>query len=159
MAVINVGIGELRVSRSPDLLRTTVGSCVGIIIYDPVKKVGGLAHIMLPKYTGGNKAKFADTGIEELIRVLVKEYGATKKNLAAKIAGGADMFNHGKDKLGILAIGKNNIEAVCNSLKSNRIRLVASDIGKNYGRTIEFDINTQKAKVFTFSLDRQILEL
>ena len=72
-----------------------LGSCIGIAIRDPITKIGGLAHIMLPDSTqiknNTNLYKFADTGIDELIRLLILK-GASKQRLVAKIAGGAQMF-------------------------------------------------------------------
>ena len=67
--VIKVGMADLNVCKSPDIITTLgLGSCIGIAVYDPVTKIGGLAHIMLPDSTqirnNLNKAKFADTGIE-----------------------------------------------------------------------------------------------
>ena len=72
-ATIKVGMADLNVCKAPDAITTLgLGSCIGIAVYDPVTKIGGLAHIMLPDSTkirnNSNIAKFADTGIEELIR-------------------------------------------------------------------------------------------
>ena len=69
--VIKVGMADLNVCKAPDMITTLgLGSCIGIAVYDPVTKVGGRAHIMLPDSTqmrnNSNIAKFADTGIEEL---------------------------------------------------------------------------------------------
>lgn len=72
-ATIKVGMADLNVCKAPDAITTLgLGSCIGIAVYDPVTKIGGLAHIMLPDSTkirnNSNIAKFADTGIEELIK-------------------------------------------------------------------------------------------
>ena len=93
--VVKVGMADLAVCVSPDSITTLgLGSCVGIALRDPVSKIGGLAHVMLPDSTqirnNSNIPKFADTGIEELVRLVVKE-GANRKNLVAKIAGGAEI--------------------------------------------------------------------
>ena len=74
--VVKVGMADLNICKSPDVITTLgLGSCIGIAVYDSVTKVGGLAHIMLPDSTkiknNTNIAKFADTGIEELIRRVV----------------------------------------------------------------------------------------
>ena len=94
--VIKVGMADLKICVSPDKVTTLgLGSCVGIAIRDPIAGIGGLAHIMLPDSTqikeNSNIAKFADTGIEELVRCIVKA-GGVRSRLEAKIAGGAQMF-------------------------------------------------------------------
>ena len=113
-------------------------------MYDPVTKVSGLAHIMLPDSTkiknNQNIAKFADTGIEELIKQMIK-IGASKTRLVAKIAGGAQMFafkTSTSQANDMMQVGARNVEAVKAVLKKEGIRLLAEDTGLNYGRTIEF---------------------
>ena len=93
---IKVGMADLNVCVSPDRITTLgLGSCVGIALRDPVTKIGGLAHIMLPDSTtirnNSNIPKFADTGIEELVKQVTRK-GANRSRLVAKIAGGAQMF-------------------------------------------------------------------
>ena len=94
--IIKVGMADLNICVSPDGITTLgLGSCVGIAVRDPVTKIGGLAHIMLPDSkeikNNTNIPKFADTGIEELIKQIVAK-GASRSRLVAKIAGGAQMF-------------------------------------------------------------------
>lgn len=143
--MIKVGMADLAVCKYPDALTTLgLGSCVGIALYDPVTKVSGLAHIMLPDSTkiknNQNIAKFADTGIEELIKQMIK-IGASKTRLVAKIAGGAQMFafkTSTSQASDMMQVGARNVEAVKAVLKKEGIRLLAEDTGLNYGRTIEF---------------------
>ena len=90
-ATIKVGIADLNVAQSPDILVTyALGSCVGICLYDRVKKIAGLSHIMLPDSTVTHGAvqiaRFADTAIPKLVQQMVAR-GATKRVLTAKIAG------------------------------------------------------------------------
>ena len=75
---IKVGMADLKVAHAPDSLTTLgLGSCIGLTLYDPVAKVGGLVHFMLPDSTklknNTNIAKFGDTGIKELLRVVLAE--------------------------------------------------------------------------------------
>lgn len=143
--MVKVGMADLAVCKYPDALTTLgLGSCVGIALYDPVTKVSGLAHIMLPDSTkiknNQNIAKFADTGIEELIKQMIK-IGASKTRLVAKIAGGAQMFafkTSTSQANDMMQVGARNVEAVKAVLKKEGIRLLAEDTGLNYGRTIEF---------------------
>lgn len=91
--IIKVGMADLKTCASPDGLTTLgLGSCVGIAIRDPVTQIGGLAHVMLPDSkeikNNSNIYKFADTGIEELVRQMVAR-GASRFRMVAKIAGGA----------------------------------------------------------------------
>ena len=124
--VIKVGMADLNICKSPDVITTLgLGSCIGIAVYDPSTKVGGLAHIMLPDSTkiknNSNIAKFADSGIEELIR-RVTDAGASKTRLVAKIAGGAKMFAvSGLSDVG--NIGARNAEASKAKLKELGLQL------------------------------------
>ena len=140
--VVKVGMADLKVCKEPDSLTTLgLGSCVGICLYDPVTKVSGMAHIMLPDSKqisrDKNPAKYADTGINLLISQMVA-LGANKSRLKAKIAGGAQMFafNAAAESLG--RVGDRNVEAVKANLAALRIPIIAEDTGLNYGRTIEF---------------------
>lgn len=139
--MIKVGMADLNICAAPDSITTLgLGSCVGIILFDSVKKLAGMVHIMLPDSTkiknNENLAKFADTGIDALIDKLVGA-GANKARLVAKIAGGAQMFAFSSNN-DMLRIGERNIEASKLKLKSLGIRLLAEDTGLDYGRTIEF---------------------
>lgn len=139
---IKVGMADLNVVKEPDKLTTLgLGSCVGISLYDRRAKVAGLAHIMLPSSkeikNNSNKAKFADSGIEELIKEMEK-LGARKSFLTAKIAGGAQMFNFNSSN-NALRIGDRNVEATKEKLKELNISILAEDTGGNFGRTIVFD--------------------
>ena len=142
MGMIKVGMADLNIGKSPDVITTIgLGSCIGIAVYDSVTKIGGLAHIMLPDSTrmknNSNVAEFADTGIEELIKKMT-EAGASKTRMVAKIAGGARMFEvSGLSDVG--NIGAKNAEASKKKLKELGIRLIAEDTGLNYGRTVELN--------------------
>lgn len=138
--MIKVGMADLKVCAYPDSLTTLgLGSCIGIALYDGTTKITGLAHIMLPdskKITRNeNIAKFADTAIDETIRLMV-EMGANRKKLVAKIAGGADMFSFGSSTNSSFHVGESNIAAVRENLARVGIPILAEDVGLNYGRTV-----------------------
>lgn len=140
--IIKVGMADLKTCISPNGITTLgLGSCVGIAIRDPANKIGGLAHVMLPdsksiKGSQLNVAKFADTGIAELVKQMEK-LGAQKSRMVAKIAGGANMFNfHGTSSFG--QVGDRNVEATKAKLNELRIPILAEDTGKNFGRTVIF---------------------
>ena len=138
--VIKVGMADLKTGRDTDVITTLgLGSCIGIALYDPSTKIGGLAHIMLPDSTAiknnSNIAKFADTGIEELLNQMIK-MGARKNMIVAKIAGGAKMFQMNGGSI-VGNVGERNAESSRETLKKLGIRLIAEDTGLNYGRTVE----------------------
>lgn len=141
--IIKVGMADLKTCVSPDGITTLgLGSCVGIALRDPASKIGGLAHIMLPDSTAirnsqQNIAKFADTGIEELVRQMVG-LGANRSRIVAKIAGGATMFKFEGSSNSTMQVGQRNVEAVKAKLGEMRIQILAEDTGKNYGRTVVF---------------------
>lgn len=142
---IKVGMADLKLCKAPDAITTLgLGSCVGVALRDPVTKVGGLAHVMLPDSTqfadSKNLAKFADTGTKELVRLMVGA-GANKSRIVAKIAGGAQMFAFGS-KNDIVAVGDRNVAAVKKVLAELKIPILASDTGLNFGRTVIFHPET-----------------
>ena len=138
--LIKVGMADFKVGRSPDnLISYGLGSCIGIALFDSGKKVGGLAHIMLPDSTQArsseNPAKFADTCLPLMLAEMLK-LGAVKNRILAKIAGGAQMFSF-TNTTDIMRVGERNTEAVRAVLKKMEIKIVAEDVGANYGRTVE----------------------
>ncbi len=143
--VVKVGMADLNICKSPDVITTLgLGSCIGLTFYDPVTKIGGLVHYMLPDSTqmrnNSNIAKFADTGIEELLRRVLRA-GANRSRLVAKIAGGAKMFEV-SGMSNVSNIGERNAIAAKAKLRELNIRLVAEDTGLNFGRTVELHCDT-----------------
>lgn len=158
--MIKVGMADANVCITPDALTTLgLGSCVGIVLYDPVKKIAGLVHIMLPDSTkimnNANKYKFADTGIDKLVEDMTK-IGACRSNLVSKIAGGAQMFSFANN-LDMMRIGDRNVEATKEKLKSLGIKMLAEDTGANYGRTIEFYPETGKLHIRSVGKEQKVL--
>ena len=145
--LIKVGMADYKVGRSPStLISYGLGSCIGVSLYDPQKKVGGLLHIMLPDSTqaraSDNPAKFADTGIPLMLQEVIG-LGASKSRLVAKLAGGAQMFAFA-NATDIMRVGTRK-----NILRRNGIKVIAEDTGGNYGRTVQIDLNTGVYKVKT----------
>ncbi len=138
MATKVIGMADLQVSVNGDALTTLgLGSCVGVCIYDRLSKVIGMAHVMLPSsvgYAGQNRAKFADSAIDDLISLMIKG-GAKRGGLYAKLAGGAHMFSRsGSD---VLKVGDRNVEACLQKLSTLSIPVRVRDTGGTRGRTIE----------------------
>ena len=139
--IIKVGMADLKTCLPPNGVTTLgLGSCVGVAIRDKNNKVGGLAHVMLPDSTvianQTNVAKFADTGVAELVSQMEK-LGASRRNMVAKIAGGATMFATTVGRAS-MNVGERNVEAVKKKLKELGIPILAEDTGANYGRTVIF---------------------
>ena len=157
MDVIKVGMADLAVCKAPQKLMTAgLGSCVGVCIYDPRTKVGGLAHIMLPNSDQvkvvHNKAKYADTGIELLLEKM-QELGAIKNRMQAKIAGGAQMFGNST----MMRIGERNTEEVKKILQALNIPILANETGGNFGRTIIFNPDNGELYIKTINHGEKVI--
>ncbi|OAS83313.1 chemotaxis protein CheD [Metabacillus litoralis] len=158
---IKVGIADLNVVKSPNQIRTSgLGSCVGLILFDKVNEVAGLAHIMLPDSSLANKgsmnhAKYADTAIPQLLDRLA-ESGARVRSLQAKMAGGAQMFQF-QSSNDMMRIGPRNVEAIKQQLKEYNINLISEDVGGNSGRTIEFDPKTCELMIRTVNQGTKVI--
>ena len=143
--LIRVGMADMNICRAPDRITTLgLGSCIGLVLFDTGTATCGLIHIMLPDSTqissNSVKAKFADTGVRELVDLMVKN-GAGRSRMVAKIAGGAKMFAF-NSKNDLMSVGDRNVEAVKKALGALRIPILAQDTGDSYGRTVEFDPET-----------------
>lgn len=149
---LNVRIGEYYVTNNPHILVSLgLGSCVAIVLYDPMAKVGGLAHTALAISTGnqakGNPGKFADTAIDTMVKEMI-DLGANKKRIIAKIVGGACMFSPANKKTPpIMKIGERNVAAVKSKLEAEGISLVGKDTGGDYGRSLKFFTSSGKVVV------------
>jgi len=144
-----VGIADFKIAKAPKVLKTNLGSCIAVCLYDPNRKVGGMLHFMLAKAAKGaekiKRAKYADTGMEDLISVLKKEFGVSEKELVAKVFGGAKVIKKITKK-----IGEENLAAVRDILKKYGIKIIASRTGGEKGYRISFDLNTGKVRVQIF---------
>jgi len=144
--LIKVGMADLNIADGGAVLKTTgLGSCVGLTLFDPELRIGGMAHIMLPSSDIAregqlNIAKYADTAVPELVKRM-QSRGASVRRLVAKMAGGAQMFAFmgGADTM---RIGPRNVEATKQELLRLSIRLLSEDTGGNYGRTVELYSHT-----------------
>ena len=149
-----VGVAEMAVSRDPDdtLITHSLGSCLGIMVYDPVAVVGGLLHAMLPTGTlnpdkaSQNPCMFVDSGVVRLFEECYK-VGAEKKRMILKVAGGAACKaaqTNGKD---FFAIGSRNITVLRKLLWKNGVLIKGSDVGGSVPRTVSLDLRTGEVLV------------
>jgi chemotaxis protein CheD len=133
-----VPIGRWAVASAPVQIRTLLGSCAGVVLYDRAAKVGGMAHIVLPDSRGATDqpGRFADTAIPALIADLERTLCRNSRGrLTAKLAGAAKMFQTGS----AMNIGKMNEEAVDRILDALGIPVVARDVGGDTGRHLTLD--------------------
>lgn len=142
---ITVGISEMAVSAEPGetLITYSLGSCVGLSLYDTAARIGGLIHSMLPlSKIDPAKAKaapcmFVDTGVPALLQALF-DRGAQRKTLVAKVAGGS----HIMDEKGIFNIGERNCTVLRKLLWKNEILVSGEDVGGSVPRTMSLDMGT-----------------
>ncbi len=145
---IVVGVADMKVSNDPDaaLITYSLGSCIGVAIYDPVATVGGLLHYMLPdSKIDGRKAQrnpciFGDTGIPLLFKEAYK-IGAQKNRLKVIVAGGAQIL----DQTGLFNIGKRNYTLVRKIFWKNNVMVDFEDVGGSVNRTLRLEIKTGEA--------------
>lgn len=167
--VINIGVAEYLVTHNPHTLACFgLGSCVGVALYDRRRKIGGLAHIMLPDSKAisrrGSPGKYADTAIANMLEEMEK-LGSKRRDISAQVVGGACMFsipgatnprNLPGPCLG-MQIGERNVEAVKSVLAELGIPVKSEDTGGNYGRTMRFDVSS--GKVTVSSIKHGVVEL
>ncbi len=147
-----VGLGEVKTTQDPEEVLTCLGlgSCVAVCMYDPIAKVAGMAHIVLPNSDGKTEktgGKYADTGVPLLLDMMLKS-GAIKSRITVKIAGGAQI-SKAKGMGDAFQIGARNIEAVQVVINANSMRVKGSDTGGHHGRTMRFNLDTGQTLVTT----------
>jgi chemotaxis protein CheD len=142
---IDVGIGEIKISRNPAavLVAYGVGSCISVCMYDPFVQIAGMAHVLLPKSEGNERGKnsaiYADVAVPELFRKM-KDKGAVKRRMKVKLAGGSRVVKSLSHPNG--DIGKRNADEVNRILDEINAEIEFMDIGGNHGRTIRFFVGT-----------------
>ena len=139
-----VGVGNMLASNdtAANLVTYSLGSCVGVAIYDPSAKVGGLLHAMLPSSTINAKRAqacpymFVDSGLPAIFHA-VYALGGLKHRLIVKLVGGAEFL----DDKNIFQIGQRNVEAALALLARNGVALAARETGGHESRTVRLDLS------------------
>lgn len=148
---IVVGIASLEVSNDPETVLVThaLGSCLGIVVYDPVIRVGGLAHVMLPDFgieSNGkgrnNPAKYINTGVPLLYKKMY-ELGAQKQRIRNAVIGGAQIV----DDNNYFNIGKRNFTALRKMFWKNNVLIHKKHVGGRDNRSVRLDVGTGKVTV------------
>lgn len=140
-----VDIADSAVSKDPSaaIITYSLGSCIGVAIWDPVAHVGGMLHYMLPESqlspdkARSNPAMFCDTGVPKLFRAAY-ELGAVKNRLVVKVAGGSQLL----DDNGTFNIGKRNYLALRKIFWKNGVMIQAESVGGSVSRTLKLDVGT-----------------
>lgn len=140
-----VGMGDMLTSNDPSaqLVTYSLGSCVGVTIYDPVGKAGGLLHAMLPdsslnpERAVGRPYMFVDTALPALFHA-VYALGGIRHRLVVKLAGGAEFL----DQQRIFNIGQRNLEATLGLLGRNGLQVAAQDTGGRESCTVRLDLDS-----------------
>jgi chemotaxis protein CheD len=140
-----IRIGEIRFGIDSDCLKTFVGSCVAIVLHDPINRTAALAHVQLPTSADqptSELGRYADTAVPELVRQLQRRsrHGVSP---VAHIAGGADMFpvSHAR------SVGRLNTTAVKGLLLSHRIPILTEHCGGTLARRLVFDIQSGRLQI------------
>lgn len=138
---IKVSIADYAVASEGLLTTSGLGSCLGIVIYDPERGVSGLVHPMLARRDGDGTRppeRFVDSGIDRLVEELLAA-GAEESALRAKITGGAAVVDFGNDEE---SIGDRNVAAARETLADRGIEIVGEEVGGSFGRTVHVDAET-----------------
>ena len=148
--IVNVRMAEMNMVRDSHSLKTILGSCVGVILHDSVKRISGLVHVMLPKSTRNDSSigKYADTAIPALL-AMMRGCGSRPSSLKAYLIGGAKMFPMALEGIG--SIGDQNVSAARKVLEEAAVPIVFEDTGGTRGRTVIFDNQRGEVSVHTLN--------
>lgn len=154
-----MGVSDLKVSDNHEdtLITYSLGSCLGLSLYDPVTRVGGLLHTMLPlskispEKCEENPFMFTDTGVQAFLQDLFAR-GARRNNLIAKVAGCAQI----QDTKGYFKIGERNYAVLRKILWRNEIMIAAEDVGGSISRTVSLEIATGRTWIRSGSIRREL---
>lgn len=156
-----IDIADMKVSNNPEdiLVTYALGSCIGVALYDPVVKVGGLVHVMLPESnlengTGGvkNPYKYVDTGVPSLYKKMY-EMGAQKKRIENAVIGGSQIM----DDSGFFNIGKRNYAALRKLFWKNNVLINKQHVGGRINRTVKMEVAT--GRIFVKLSSGETIEL
>ncbi len=150
MALLTVGIGDCRVSASAEdtIVTYALGSCIGVMMHDPVARVGGLLHILMPDSrldpakAASNPLLFADTGLSCLLEQCAKK-GAVKSRTVVHLAGGSQMSTGG----GLMNIGLKNLRAIHQGLAKEHMRVAGESVGGRVARTVRIKVASGEIEI------------
>jgi chemotaxis protein CheD len=152
--IVEVQMAQMQIAQSSGKLVTRgLGSCLGITFYDPVTKLGAMAHPMLPDIekarVKSNPSRFVNSAIKNMIDEFEKR-GSPRSRIVVKIFGGARMFSF-INADSVLNVGQKNIEAAMSALKEAGIKIIGQEVGGTFGRTLEMNLEDGRVLVKTVS--------
>jgi chemotaxis protein CheD len=152
---VTIRIGEMGVVANNhgvrSVLKTTLGSCVGVILSDAARGIHGLAHVMLPEKLGADPAvgKYVDTAVPALVGEMERA-GSRRDDIRAFLIGGANMFQR-TEATNLPLIGEQNVKAAMELLEELGIPVVFRETGGVCGRTVTFDGSQPRIRTLTGS--------
>lgn len=156
---IRVGVADYAVAAVGTICTIGLGSCVAIVLHDPVARVGALAHILLPSGAmsrdQSNPAKFPETAVPLLLREM-GQLGARPGRITARIVGGASMFG-ALIPSGTINIGERNIASARDVLLQLRLPIVGEDVGSDYGRSVYLHVCDGRVEVRSLRKGSRVL--
>jgi len=143
----SIAIGQIGIAKGSGVLRTFVGSCVGLVLHVRSQRAAGLAHVMLPASNGRGTppGKYADTAVAETLRLLREAVGESTLACTAKLVGGATMFAFQSG----IPIGEQNVLALEKILLDLGIPITGRLCGGQHGRRLVVDVVTGVVTVET----------
>jgi chemotaxis protein CheD len=153
-----ISIGDLRVAKAPAvLIAYGLGSCLAIVLYEPITRLGGLAHALLPMAPAeptDKQGKYVDASIHAMVAQM-ETLGAQRQHLRARLFGGAQMFR--PIQSAEESVGQRNLHTAQKVLSALRIPLTDQDVGGNSGRTVEFDLSDGSVMVRSLFNDGKLV--
>jgi chemotaxis protein CheD len=153
---IYLQLGEVHLARSPAMLRTVLGSCVGITLWNERLGLGALCHGVLPRCPRGMQAPEGYRYIDFAIRELARQFetlGAARAEIQTKLFGGADVLPVHPSSSGRATVGRQNCQSAIETLRQESLTVLASDLGGPVGRIIEFNTATGEVRLRRLTQD------
>ena len=135
--------GYVYFAKKATMLRTVVGSCVAVCLWDKDKKCGGMNHFVKPRTTEQAEATpvYGNVGIAALLKMM-EDAGCNRANVVAQVLGGGAPEGEAGTTL-----GNRNVAAARETLERKRIRIISEETGGHVGRKIAFDTGTGELAV------------
>jgi chemotaxis protein CheD len=149
---LHVSLGQIVVAEAPALLTTVLGSCTALVVYDPAKKIGGMAHILSTGDASKNDCRFSDPATERILADVRARAGGGAR-LVGKLAGGASTVYTNETSI-LRDIGKHTVLRIATLLVENGLDITGMDMGGVLSRSVTFDLDTGVMSVAT--KERQI---
>jgi chemotaxis protein CheD len=152
---VQVRVSDLVVAEAPAVLvAVALGSCVAIVLFEPVSRIGAMSHVLLPSPAasrdppGQQPGRFAQTAVPTMVERMIAR-GARAPSITARLVGGASMFTS-LTPPGMIQMGDRNVVAAREALHRHGIRLSGEAVGGDFGRTAELDVSTGRLVISSY---------